>query len=239
LSSKHLSRPSESLAVEAFTYPPVPAENAAGATHLPGGKHLWAESAEIKKDHDQASVEQREQQRRDQPSVEQREQECRKRGFEEGKAAARAEFEQGLAKLREEIGKTVRDFAAERDSYFHRVEQEVVRLALAIVRKILHRESQMDPLLLTGVLRVALEKVGANTTTRLRANPADIRIWRDYFDQAQENYLAPELVGDPDLEPSRCILETDLGTTEIGLETQLKEIEQGFLDLLAQRPGPR
>jgi hypothetical protein len=30
-----------------------------------------------------------------------------------------------------------------------------------------------------------------------------------------------------------------MGATEIGLETQLKEIEQGFLDLLAQRPGPR
>ena len=55
----------------------------------------------------------------------------------------------------------------------------------------------------------------------------------------REHLTAPELVGDPDLEPSRCILETELGATEIGLETQLKEIEQGFLDLLAQRPGPR
>jgi flagellar assembly protein FliH len=38
------------------------------------------------------------------------------------------------------------------------------------------------------------------------------------------------------LEANNCILETDLGTTELGIETQLKEIEKGFFDLLAQRP---
>jgi flagellar assembly protein FliH len=169
--------------------------------------------------------------------AEQRDQQTWKRGFEEGNANARLEHEKSLAMLRSEISKTLQDFAAERDSYFQRVEQEVVRLTLAIARKILHREAQVDPLLLTGVLRVALEKVSAGTNTRLRANPADIKIWRDYFMQARENFPAPELIGDPDLEPFRCVLETELGTTEIGLETQLKEIEQGFLDLLSQRPG--
>ncbi|MBZ5698038.1 MAG: hypothetical protein LAN18_05770 [Acidobacteriia bacterium] len=224
MSSKHPSGSGGGLAAEVFTYPPVPAENAGDANEAAQAKRLWAATAGTKAGLDPASVEQREQQ-------------FRQRGFEEGKAAARDEFEQNLAKLHEQIGRSLRDFATERDSYFHRVEEQVVRLTLAIVRKILHRESQIDPLLLTGVLRVALEKVGASTNTRLRANPADIKIWREYFTQARESFPSPELVGDPDLEPSRCVLETELGTTEIGLETQLKEIEQGFLDLLAQRPG--
>ena len=224
--SKHSSTRDEPVAAETFTYPPAPAENSTGMNISPDGKRLWADRIAGKETLNQ-------------PTIEQREQQSRNSGFEEGKAAARIEFEKSAARLREEIGKTLSGFSAERDAYFHRVEAEVVRLALAIVRKILHREAQVDPLLLTGVLRVALEKVDANTTTRLRANPADIKIWRDYFAQARENFPAPELVGDPDLEPSRCILETELGTTEIGLETQLKEIEQGFLDLLAQRPGTR
>ena len=224
--SKHVSGRDEPMLAEVFTYPPAPAENSGDKNKLPEGK--WPRAA---KEGEKEPI--------NQVTVEQREQLARNRGFEEGKAAARVELELDLVKVREEIGKALRGFVAERDTYFHRVEEEVVRLALAIVRKILHRESQVDPLLLTGVLRVALEKVAANTTTRLRANPADIKVWRDYFTQARENFPAPELVGDPDLEPSRCILETELGTTEIGLETQLKEIEQGFLDLLAQKPGPR
>jgi flagellar biosynthesis/type III secretory pathway protein FliH len=32
------------------------------------------------------------------------------------------------------------------------------------------------------------------------------------------------------------MLETELGSTDLTLESQLKEIEQGFFDLLAQRP---
>jgi flagellar assembly protein FliH len=35
------------------------------------------------------------------------------------------------------------------------------------------------------------------------------------------------------------VLETELGETEIGLEAQLKEIERGFFDLLAQRPDSK
>jgi hypothetical protein len=31
-------------------------------------------------------------------------------------------------------------------------------------------------------------------------------------------------------------LQTGLGTTELGLEVQLKEIEKGLMDLMARRP---
>ena len=75
--------------------------------------------------------------------------------------------------------------------------------------------------------------------SRAGASREHIKVWREYFAQAREHFPVPELIGDPELEPSRCILETEIGTTEIGLDTQLKEIEQGFLDLLAQRPGAR
>jgi flagellar assembly protein FliH len=166
----------------------------------------------------------------------QKEQQAWKAGHEAGKAESLAAFEQQLAKLREDVAKALRDFSAARDIYFQRIEQEAVRLTLAIARKILHREAQVDPLLLMGILRVALDKLGANTNTRLRAHPSDIKVWREYFAQAQENFPIPELIGDPEIQCGRCILETELGTTEIGLETQLKEIEQGFMDLLAQRP---
>jgi flagellar assembly protein FliH len=209
---------------EEFTYPPAPsvqAPDANGVNHL---KQLWvANTASNKGPSPNVSAE--------------KEQQAWQAGHEAGKAEARAAFELQNAKMREEVSKALRDFAAARETYFQRVEQEVVRLTLAIARKILHREAQVDPLLLTGILRVALDKIGSNTNTRLRAHPSDIKVWRDYFAQARESFPSPELIGDPEIQPGRCILETELGTTEIGLETQLKEIEQGFLDLLAQRPG--
>jgi flagellar assembly protein FliH len=169
----------------------------------------------------------------------QREQQAWQGGHEAGKAEGRAAFELQVATLRGELAKALQDFSVMRETYFQRVEQEVVRLTLAIARKILHREAQVDPLLLTGILRVALDKIGANTNIRLQAHPSDIKVWRDYFAHAHEPFPHPELVGDPEIQSGRCILETELGTTEIGLETQLKEIEQGFMDLLAQRPASK
>ena len=46
-----------------------------------------------------------------------------------------------------------------------------------------------------------------------------------------------EVAEDPQLSDQDCLLETELGTANFGLDTQLKEVEQGFFDLLALRPA--
>jgi flagellar biosynthesis/type III secretory pathway protein FliH len=169
----------------------------------------------------------------------QAEQKMYEKGLAEGEARTRAAFEKTLTGLRAEISESLRQFTIQRESYFQRVETEVVQLALSIARKILHREVQMDPLLLTGIVRVALESLNNGTQVRLRTNPQENQFWRDYFSQATDITPIPELIGDPSLDSGCCVLETSLGSTHISLETQLKEIEQGFLDLLEQRPQGR
>jgi flagellar assembly protein FliH len=158
------------------------------------------------------------------------------KGLAEGEARARATFEKALAEVRSQVSGALREFTVQRETYFEKVEAEVVQLTLSIARKILHRESQIDPLLLMGVVRVALEGLNEETHARLRANPDEVRFWRDYIDQATDIRPIPEVMGDPTLTVGHCILETDLGSTHISFETQLKEIERGFLDLLDQRP---
>ncbi len=158
------------------------------------------------------------------------------KGVAEGKAAARAEFEKEVAEIRGQISGAVRNFSKDCANYFGRVEGEVVRLSLSIARKILHRESQLDPLVLTGVVHVALQKLNGDTRICLRAPHEEVRFWNDYFRQSTEIVPAVTVTADPSLPRGHCMIETDFGTTDISLETQLKEIEQGFFDLLEQRP---
>jgi flagellar assembly protein FliH len=165
-----------------------------------------------------------------------REEQAHTLGVREGEAQARAKFERELAAEREALAKALGDFGRERESYFCRVEAEVVKLAIGIARKILHREVQVDPLLLAGVVRVALEKIAAGTSVRLRVHPDHVYAWHDFFANQQEHRPTPELLGDATLGMGHCVLETALGTTELTLEAQLAEIERGFFDLLAQRP---
>ena len=172
-------------------------------------------------------------------STEQREKEAYARGIQEGETRARLEYEKQLATIRSFASSALQDFQAQRENYFARIEPEIVQLSLSIARKILHREAQMDPLLLAGMVHVALEKLDSGTHLRMRAHPNDIHFWNEYFSQVSLIQPQPELIGDPALQHGECALETEIGSTQISLDTQLKEIEQGFFDLLEQRPRSR
>src|SRR5262249_43949632 len=127
-------------------------------------------------------------------------------------------------------------FARERQMYFQKVESEVVQLALSIARKVLHREAQVDPLLLAGIVRVALDQIEGTTKVTIRVNPLQAADCRAFFARNMDPQEVPEVIEDPTIETERCVLQTEMGSTELGVEVQFKEIEQGLMDLLAQRP---
>ncbi len=126
-------------------------------------------------------------------------------------------------------------FAAERTDYFRRVETEVVHLSLAIARKILGREAELDPTLLSGLVRIALDRMGAGSAIRLRVAPGDLAGWQRKNAFGDGRYVC-ELLPDAALGPGACCVETDLGAADFGFETQMQEIETGLLNILAQRP---
>jgi flagellar assembly protein FliH len=170
------------------------------------------------------------------PSQESREENLRQSGRQEGEAAARARYEEELARVRDGVRVALEDFARERANYYRGVEAEVVQLALSIARKILHREALADPLLLAGVVRVALDQIEDNTKVVVRVHPQQAADARGYFAKNMDVQRVPEVVEDASVQLDGCVLQTELGTTELGIEAQFKEIEQGLLDLLAQRP---
>ncbi len=172
-------------------------------------------------------------------ALELREKQGFERGVQEGEARAKKAYEQNLGAARSSIASAVEEFKKRQDEYFNRVEPEVVQLALSIARKILHREAQMDPLLLAGMVHVALEKLDQGTRVRLRAHPDEIHFWNRHFSESGTQSSTPEIIGDATLRHGECALETEIGSTQISLETQLKEIEQGFFDLLEHRPPAR
>jgi len=165
-----------------------------------------------------------------------REEALRSTAYQAGEEAARASFDRRLSEMRESVQQALSDFALERKRYFAQVEPEVVGLALAIARRILHREAQLDRLLLAGMVRVALEKINDGTKVTVRVNPQQVNQCRAYLAQHMEMTELPEVVEDTSLDEDRCILQTALGKSEAGPEVQLKEIEQGLADLIAKRP---
>jgi flagellar assembly protein FliH len=153
-------------------------------------------------------------------------------GFRQGEAQAQAAMTQRLEQERRAILEAVDQFANERREYFRRVETDVVTLALAIARKLLHREVQIDPLLLSGIVRVALDQIQAGSQVTLRCSSSEQKRWEVFLSSLPESDREITLAADEAIGPGRVVLETRAGKAEISLEEQLKEIESGFLDLL-------
>jgi flagellar assembly protein FliH len=123
-------------------------------------------------------------------------------------------------------------FQQEKAKYYSKVEIDLVHFALAIAAKILHREAQVDRMVVAGLVKVMLDRLQKGSRAVVRVRPEEIGSWRNYFHDNPEL----QIIEDASLEPRDCVLETELGTTEMGLDAQLKEVERGFADLLAQRP---
>lgn len=157
---------------------------------------------------------------------------ARAEGIAEGERRARASIEEALAQERRRIDDAVMDFQQERNEYYSRVEIELVHFALAIAARILHREAQVDRMVVAGLVKVMVDKLQQGSRVVARVRPEEAGSWRHYFHDNPDI----QIVEDPSLQPRDCVLETELGTTEMGLDAQLKEVEKGFADLLAQKP---
>ncbi len=159
---------------------------------------------------------------------------ARQQGLLEGIAQTEAELQQVVQQERQGITRALEEFVREKQRYFAGLEKEVVRLSLAIAERVLHREAGMDPLLLAGAARVALENVKDDRDAVLRVASEDVALWTAIMDREGR---AVDVKADPTLNRGECLLETTSGTVELGVRAQLQEIEHGFFELLGRNPA--
>jgi flagellar assembly protein FliH len=158
----------------------------------------------------------------------------RERGVQEGRQAEREAQAASQAAAEQERARQsavlLESFAQERERYLQAVEHEVVKLALAVAARILRREAQMDPLLLTGAVRVALGQLSSSTQVRLRVPPAELNLWTEAMALLPNLAMKPVVMAGEEMRLGDCVLETELGSVDLGIRAQLGEIERGFFD---------
>ena len=154
----------------------------------------------------------------------------RERGREEARETGREALMNARREEERRMAAVVASFAEARERYLNAVEGEVVKLALAVAARILRREAQMDPLLLTGAVRVALGQLSAATGIRLRVPACDLDLWMEAIAHLPNLAAKPEVLAGEDLRLGDCVIESNLGTVDLGIRSQLGEIERGFFD---------
>ena len=118
-----------------------------------------------------------------------------------------------------------------RQNTYRIIEQEVVELALAIARKVICREVEVDKEVVVCVAREALSKVEDPGNVKIKMNPSDLQFINE------TKYQLSELIGNIDhvtIEPGEnirsggCIIETNLGDIDARIEKQLQAVEESF-----------
>jgi len=160
---------------------------------------------------------------------------ARRQAIEQARTTAMGEEAAWRKQCAAQVAGAIEEFRTRRDEYLAQVEHEVVRLALAVAERILHREAQLDPLLLTGAVRVALGRLAESTEVRLRVPAAQQEMWAEMLRLMPALPLRPEVAGDAEMGATEAQLETTLGRVDLGVRAQIEEIERGFFDLLEVR----
>jgi flagellar assembly protein FliH len=162
--------------------------------------------------------------------AERRIQEARQAGYAEGEAAGRRQ----VAPLIEQLARTLDALAALRPRLRKEAESDLVRLAMAIARRILRRELGVDPEAIQGLVQVALERLQGQEGCRVRVHPSFEPVLRAALSRLAAG-SAIEVVPDAGREPGDVIFETSRGDLDASVETQLEEIERGLTDRLRSR----
>ena len=162
-----------------------------------------------------------------------REQQARDEGFQAGEAAAANRLAKPLEDAVARLATNIEDLARVRRALRKEAERDVVKLAVAIARRILRRDLLTDPEAILGVAKAAIEQLDARDLLRVRLHPHDAPVLRRML-AARSVPDAVDVVPDQGLARGALIIETTRGALDASIETQLEEIERGFTDLLEQ-----
>jgi flagellar assembly protein FliH len=153
------------------------------------------------------------------------------RAYQEGEAAARTALGESTNAANAELARTVAALAQLRSTIYKETQADLLRLSIAIARRILHRELLVSPDILQSIVSVVLDKLDRQEVHRVRVHPAmAARLDQDLKKLSQQRPI--QVTPDPTLAPGGCIFETGRGNVDASLDSQLGEIERGLADRL-------
>ena len=153
--------------------------------------------------------------------------ELRETAYQEGREAALAELNGLMLEAHER-----------REAALTEVERDVLRLSIKVAEKIIGREIKAEPEVVADIVSTALRSVRQREMLVVRVHPADlpeIQSRRERIDPAGRSRFL-DFVADPRVGRGGCIIESESGTVNARLDTQLRVLEGALLARLWRQP---
>ena len=139
-------------------------------------------------------------------------------------------YEDGVMEGRMEQAEKMMETAMQAVEYIENIEETLVKVVTSAVRKIIGELDERERIV--RVVRTALVSVPSQQKVLIRVCPADEPAVREalaaMIASAPGGVSFLDVSADPRMKPGDCILESELGVVDAGLETQLRALENAL-----------
>lgn len=162
------------------------------------------------------------------------ESEAQKEGFEKGHEDG---YQNGVAevdRLVERMHKILEAVMQRRDEILQDTESQIVELIILMSRKVIKIISENQKNVIMANTLAALKKVRTRGIVTLRVNLEDVKLTSAHvkeFIQHVENVQGINILEDSSVEKGGCIVETDFGSIDARISSQLTELENKILEI--------
>jgi flagellar assembly protein FliH len=149
------------------------------------------------------------------------------KGFAQGEKAGAAAAQQQNAALAKQLTATLEDLMRVRTDMIRHTEKQMVQLALAVARRVVHREVATNTETLMAMMRVALERLSDAAKVTVRLHPVDHQSVMAGLGGGLGSQVS--LAADPRIARGGCKVESEYGDIDAGVDAQIQEIARALL----------
>lgn len=150
------------------------------------------------------------------------------KGYEQGeRSGAEAAGTRGEAMLRR-LSETLVELTTLRATMIRQTEGQIVELALAVARRVVHREVALDKSLLIAIVRVALDRLGESAQVTVRLHPEE---YESTGAARVAEFAGGNVIFAADSRVGRggCRVESEMGMLDAGVDAQIQEVARALL----------
>jgi flagellar biosynthesis/type III secretory pathway protein FliH len=150
-------------------------------------------------------------------------------GLVQGERAGLEIAEEKAESVRKQFAETILEINKFRSLLYTQVERDVVKLAMDIARKIIHREIKEDPDYIRTMMHIALDRVAEKSAITIHLNPEDHSYLLEHH--AESSYAEGQditLLPDKSIGRGGCYIETGCGDIDARIEEKFQEVERVF-----------